>query len=57
MKLCGKVVKCWDFHPRPCLREQNHKGGCNPFSNSLLATGMPIEVVLDQLCELALSEA
>lgn len=32
--LCGKDVKCYDYLKRPCLREQGHSGGCNPFSDT-----------------------
>lgn len=29
---CKLTVKCWDHQLRPCKREANHAGGCNPFS-------------------------
>lgn len=31
--LCGKLVTCWDYLKRPCLRDAGHvPGHCNPFS-------------------------
>jgi hypothetical protein len=35
-KLCGHVIRCWDFLRRPCIREAGHDPleGHNPFSNS-----------------------
>ena len=32
--VCGKLVTCWDYLKRPCLRESGHfPGHCNPFSS------------------------
>jgi hypothetical protein len=32
--ICGKVITTTDNNRRPCLREEGHDGGCNPFSDT-----------------------
>ena len=32
--ICAKIIKTIDNNKLPCLRPQNHKGGCNPFSDN-----------------------
>lgn len=39
---CGVMYKCWDFSKRPCLRDKDHTGGHNPFSN----TAPPLNVLI-----------
>lgn len=34
MTLCGKIVKTIEPALRPCLCENGHEGGCNPFSSN-----------------------
>jgi len=30
--ICGKMITCWDYLKRPCLREAGHAHNlCNPF--------------------------
>ncbi len=32
---CGKLIQCWDYLKRPCLRAAGHTPGlCNPFSEN-----------------------
>ncbi len=32
--LCGVEIRCVDNSRRPCLRERDHDGGHNPFSDN-----------------------
>lgn len=32
--ICGKIIRTMDNNRKPCLREENHEGGCNPFSDT-----------------------
>jgi len=31
---CGHLVSCFDNTKRPCVRDKDHEGGHNPFSDT-----------------------
>jgi len=31
---CCRIVKCWDYLLRTCVRPWGHQGGCNPFNDT-----------------------
>lgn len=35
---CGKPVRCVDNQRLPCVRDEGHIGGCNPFSSNVPVT-------------------
>ena len=50
---CGRIIRCFDLTPRPCLRDKGHEYGCNPFSGdappSLDIIEVPIEIPTPEL--------
>jgi hypothetical protein len=30
---CNRLIFCYDYQKRPCLRPKGHDLGCNPFSS------------------------